>query len=183
MIISSKREMFARYQKGWFGNKLQTWDSLDSFFRSGYSGNVVLRYKGSHGGAFVAYDLAPADVGKVASEWACKGADRALINVNELLPDSDIILQGEVMQSHEHLSLRYSTVKAPMRVSLAQDQKHAVGLNARLLLQSCMDPESFEDLELLLSEYDGAVVEFTTVGRDVGCLPRRNTVFWEVRHY
>lgn len=181
--ITSKTEMYALYHSGKFGNKLLTWNSLDDYKRSGFARPVVLRYKGKAGGGWVAYEVSHDEVDTIVASWLREGAQRDLIAVNESAPDHELLLQGEVMRSTDHLSLRYSIAKLPMRKALAECQKHARGIEANMILRSAMDAASWDDLNSLLDEYDGAVVEFSTWARDVGVIPRRNTVFWEVRHY
>lgn len=183
MTIASKKEMYAIYERGGFGNRLLTWPNVDAYLQSDYSGLVVLRYKGAGGGAWCEYGVHRDDVEATVSRWISEGARRDLVTVNELAEDDLIILQGEVMQSPHHLSLRYSRLPMPMRKALAKEQYHVDGLSAALLLKSTMDPSSWDELNDLLDMYSGAVVEFSVWGKDIGDAPRRNTVFWEVRHY
>lgn len=180
--IASKSEMYQLYHRGAFGNRLCTWRDLEEFYASKFQRPVVLRYKGSGGGR-VEYGVMPRDVPCVVEQWVKCGADPRLITLNELANDSDLILQGEVMRSTEHVSLRYSTVPAPMRVALAASQYHVGGLRAVSILRSTLDPTSFDELMDLLDRYPDSVIEFSTWGHDVGQIPHRNTVFWEVRNY
>jgi len=50
-------------------------------------------------------------------------------------------------------------------------------------LDRFMDPSSRDDLEQLFDLYPDATVEFTCYQMDLGTIPRRNTIFWEVRNY
>lgn len=174
--------MYALYHRGLFGNRLQTWVSLEDYYASEYTGQVVLRYKGS-GGGLVAYDVARHEVSSIVADWSLQGARPQLITLNESAPDKNIILQGEVMRSVDYFELRYSQMKAPMRTALAQAPKHANGVNALILLKTAMDPSSWDDLQELFDRFDDAVVEFSTWNHDIGNCAFRNTVFWEVRHY
>lgn len=183
MRVESKIEMYALYHRGLFGNRLQTWKTLGAFYDSGFRGKVVLRYSGPQGGAWAAYEVEPEDVAGIVREWVGQGANPNLISLNESAPDSELVLQGEVMRSQEYLSVRYSRLKAPMRVGLSKALEHCGGLLAVLLLKGAMDPSSWDDLQGLFDTYHEAVVEFSVWSRDVGVCPRRNTVFWEVRDY
>ena len=183
MKIGSKREMYALYEAGEFGNKLETWPSLDAFYASNVAKRVVMRYKGRAGGAWAAYDLAPSDVPAEAARWKAEGADLSLVTLNESAPDDLLLIQGEVMRSIDYLDLRYSRSKLPMRDALAKDQHHTDGAVAVALLRRYLDPSSYEDLWMLLDRYPDAVVEFSTWNTLVGTSPHRNTVFWEVRDY
>ena len=42
--LDTKVSAYRAYQAGWFGNKPQTWSSLDEMKKSGYTGNLTLRY-------------------------------------------------------------------------------------------------------------------------------------------
>lgn len=46
-----------------------------------------------------------------------------------------------------------------------------------------MDPSSQQDLDDLLDLYPDATIEFTCYDIDLGVIPNRNTIFWEVRNY
>ncbi|HEY3780911.1 MAG TPA: hypothetical protein VGL56_07505 [Fimbriimonadaceae bacterium] len=175
--------MYELYIRGRFGNSLAVWPDLDSYFTSPFSRNVVLRYKGKAGGAWVAYEVQRKDVADMAKKWVNEGADPCLITLNESAPDDKLMVQGEVMRSTNYLSLRYSFFRGPMRVALAKSQEHAEGLKALAILEHYVDPSSLDDLWDLLDVFDGAVVEFSTWSIDVGVVPHRNTVIWEVRHY
>lgn len=182
-IIKSKAEMYDLYHAGAFGNRLATWASIADFKTSGVARPVTMRYKGESGGKWVAYGVDPSDVPAVASKWEAEGANLNLVTLNEAAPDHLLICQGEVMRSAAHYDLRYSTAPLPMRQALATTQRHATGLVALSILNHFLDASSLSDLHWLLDEYDGAVVEFSTWATDIGCIPHRNTVFWEVRHY
>lgn len=182
MILASKKEMYPLYEAGRFGNRLQSWPTVSAFQQSGYDKLVVLRYKGK-GGQWCKYGVEPNDVPNVVAQWASEGADSSLVCVNEMAEDHLILLQGEVMRSLDFIYLRYTTVPKPMRVALKEGECHARGLAAVKLLRDTMDPQSYDEMWQLLDDFDGAVIEFSVWSKDVGDCPRRNTVFWEVRHY
>ena len=71
-----------------------------------------------------------------------------------------------------------------LRQSIAQGMHRQYGYVAtRVLLNRFMDPSSRDDLDVLLEQYPEAAVEFACFSVNVGTIPRRNTVFWEVRNY
>jgi hypothetical protein len=187
--INNKAAMYERYLRGDFGNRLRTWDNLKDYFESGYDKPVVLRYKVA-GSKWQKYGLqTPADVSQQVADWITDddGYDPALTTLNELGADDKLILQGEAYRSPMGLYLRYSTIPKPMRLALKEEELHAHGLVAKILLQQFMYPSSYEWLMHLLDEYDGHVVEFSTfscpVGESVVGPQDHNTVFWEVRNY
>lgn len=183
MRVKSKTDMYALYHRGLFGNRLQTWRSLEDYFASNFDGKVVLRYSGPQGGKWAAYEVERRCVQGIVSEWVSEGADLQLVTLNESAPDAELILQGEVMRSTEYFSIRYSRLKAPMRIGLSEAPEHVGGVQAVLFLKGTMDPSSWDDLQILFDTYPDSVIEFSTWSRDVGVCPRRNTVFWEVRNY
>lgn len=171
------------YEQRKFGNMLRTWATLDEFFASSYTGSVSLRYKGNHGGGFAAYGVSRDEVESKIAQWISEGAVPSLIKINESAPDDEILFQGEVMRSPNYLSMRYSTLKEGMRTALYTKQSHVEGLQAVMLLKTSIDPASWDEFQDLLEIYDDAVVEFSIWNVDIGMVPRRNTIFWEVRHY
>lgn len=182
MQIKTKADMYDAYFRGPFGNRLRSWDTVQAYLASGYHGPVTMRTSRGGGGP-CAYGVEWIDVDRVAHEWSHIGISLKEIRINESAPDKLLIIQGEVMRTIDHLHLRYSTLKLPMRKALATTQHHVGGLRAQMLLKGAMDPASYDDLNELLDDYDGAIIEFSTWAVDVGDCPRRNSVVWEVRHY
>ena len=80
-------------------------------------------------------------------------------------------------------ALTYSTIKKPMNPALKEETKYAAGLNALLLLKKSLCPSSFDNLETLLDIYPESVIEFGAYEVNVGVIPNRNTLIWEVRNY
>jgi hypothetical protein len=194
MKITNKRDMYALYQAGAFGNKLKTWAFPDFFvqvslsimastFKDKWQNKTFsMRYAGPQGGGWAAYNATTEEVLKNACDWVSQGADKRFIQVNESAPDDRLVIQGEVQRGLMGLDLTYSTEKTKMRLAMA-NPSHAVGLRASLLLQHYMTPDDWEDLNLLLDTYEDAVVEFSTYEMELGDCPHRRTVFWEVRSY
>lgn len=168
MIVESKSEMYELFQRGAFGNRPRMNTELH-----GFKGGVCVRTL-RRGGPFK----------------QCQGIEEAIdygkhlnepFNLSELV--SAAVLQGEVWRDTKGLYLRYTTIDKPMRLAFQDEELHAKGMVARSLIQCYMDASSYDDLNDLLDLYDGAVVEFSCHATDVGTCPRRNTIFWEVRHY
>lgn len=176
MTPTTKRENYALYERGLYGNKFITWDSLDDYLNSSYSKPVVMRYKGAYGGKWCTYGLDRDGAIKEAARWISEGATRSLIALNELAEDSELVLQGEVRISECHYDLRCSFVPKPMRIALQEKQYHYSGLRALETLRYYMSVNSFSDLEDLLLLYPDAIIEFSSYRRYVGILSRRNTI-------
>jgi hypothetical protein len=171
------------YHAGAFGNRIATFDSLAALYESDYREPVTLRYRGETGGRFCEYNVDRAAVPFVVGKWLAKGAERSKIYANGYVPSELITFQAEIQHGYRGYDIRYSTAARPMRDALAYDEKHAHGLTALAFLRHYLCPNSFDDLETLFESYPDAVVETTSVHGNIGVIPRRNTIFWEVRNY
>lgn len=182
MQISNKREMYALYQDGAFGNKLRTWADINEFLQSDYNGLVTLRYKGGLPGGLANYNVNSIEVLNVVNKLVKSGVNRDLITLNESAPDSRLRIQGEIMRSERGLMVFWSDKKEKMRNALRSGVE-TVGLAAEFLLKRNLTPSSYGDIQELLDIYEGAVIEFSAYEMCVGCCRHRNHIIWEVRHY
>ena len=178
--IRSKTQFTREYAEGRFGNRSPTW--LDPYLfqheaprsslyhlRNGAVAGGVTYYKQRQEEAFCRWTKQPRP-----EDWYCS------MQVPYAVEQS-LILQGEVFRDTFGLRLFYSTVRKPMRTALAEYSRDVSGILASLLIREAMDPSSYDDLQTLLDEYDGHVVEFSSYERMWGTIPNRNTIFWEVR--
>jgi hypothetical protein len=172
--------MYALYEGGAFGNKLRTWASVDDYFKSAFTGLVVMRYSGL-GNSFVQFNLARQSVPSTVAVWLDKGAKLELIKVSEAAPDHRLTIQGELMQHEAGYSLFYSTEKTNMRLAMANRPTQLIGPSVMWHLKALMTPGSYADTQELLDIYPGAVIEFSTFSVNVGHCSARNTIVWEVR--
>jgi len=181
--IRNKAEFYELYSKGLLGNRALTWNSQEELMQSSWRGDVCIRGTGIPR-IHVKYNIPFEEVDKTIKDLTNLGYPKSILRFNQSMPDENLIIQGEVMDYFLNgLELTYSNVKKPMNRALKQEMKYANGLTAKLMLQSAMDPSSYSDLQALFETYDGAVVEFSTYSVNVGDIPNRNTVFWEVRNY
>jgi hypothetical protein len=183
MIVETKRQAYALYHGGRFGNKLRTWDTVRDFAYSGYAGLVTMRYRGTvTGKAWIAYSVQSGDVAARAKQWIAEGADPMLIVVNESAPDDRLTIQGEIVLTIQGLSLFYSTLKTKMRVAMTEG-KQVYGLGAVALLKRHCSAGSYADLMELLELYPDSAIEFSVYAMNVGNCRARNTIIWECRNY
>jgi hypothetical protein len=187
MEITSKARMYGLYQTGAFGNKLRTWQGMESFLEfidSGFRGTVTMRASKHWGGSLCEYNVPPDQVPRRALEWNKNHQIYPWeIQFNESAPDECLVVQGEVQDIAGHgLCLRYSREKAKMRDAL-KSPSHARRAVAVSILKSAMTPSSYEDLQALLDEYDGHCVEFSAYSKCLGHIKGRNTIIWECRKY
>ena len=183
MKISNKQDMYALYYAGKFGNKLRTWPTLNEFIQSAYEGSVSIRYSGAQGGKWHAYNVPYPAVFGIVDGWVREGADIQKITFNEVPPDDQLLIQGDVQESARGLELRYSTSPGKSHRQGLADPSHACGLRAKIILEHFLHPNSLDDLHILFETYPEHVVEFSSYEVKVGDRPRRNSIFWEVRAY
>ena len=186
----TKNENYALYHAGHYGNHLQFWTSLDSFYHDLETGAwskdrpVVLRTNWTPGVQLPSYGVITpcSEIPGIIAQWDSLGVPRKVIVLNEGGRDDELRLQGEIMRSTSHYNLTFTTVKKAMRAAMAEGKQQALGLQAKLIVQGAMDTPSWENLMRLFDEFPEAVIEFSSYNCLVGKL-NWNTVFWEVRDY
>lgn len=180
--VLTKQDFVRRYQAGEFGNRAPTWDTIEEFLASGYRGLVHIRNRVAGGPTW--YDIPHDEVWfKFCEVIAKPNVSGKTLYFSGMCPTELTVIQGEIQRSARYIDLYYSCVPKPMRQSLIEGGIQVSGLTAVLLLRCFMDASSHEWLDHLLDEYPEHVIEFTTLSRPWGTIPRRNTIWWEVRNY
>lgn len=186
MIVCSKRENWRLVSSGFYGNRLRSWNTLEELKVSGWTGLVSVRTMLGGGGPCV-YDV-PAE--RVSEVVVSLGVPEVMCCFNEGAVDSTVAIQGEYLNDIVRLddyafdgAFFFSRAKEKMRKALRTESQTRYGLMARELLRVFMTPSSWEDFEVLLEEYPGHVLEVSVYEGNVGDLPGRNTIVWEVRRY
>lgn len=184
ITIKNKQECYILYNNGFFGNKVKTWNSYDEIQDSNYTGLVSMRSRGKIiNRKKVQYNILVKDIPKVLNQWKTQDIDTTKINFSKTPPDNQLILQGEITKTQEGLFLLYSTLKKPMNQALKEDEKFIQGLQANIILKEILTPSSYDDLIELLNMFPNDVVEFSCYEINLGNLPHRNMIIWEVRGY
>lgn len=179
--IDTKAKFVKHYREGRFGNASLTWDSYRDYIKSKYNGLVHFRNRMKGGDTF--YNKGPLSARRLARLLMDMGTiDNYYISA--MAPHRLNLIQGEVQETPRGLGLFYSQAYGlPMRDALTEDGRQVYGLEAVGLLKANLCARSYDWLQVLLDEYEGHVVEFSTFSRQWGTLPGFNTVFWEVRLY
>jgi len=181
--VLTKHDFVCRFQRGEFGNRGPTWNTLEEFLAADYSGLMHIRNRIAGGPTW--YDVPADKVARVFKDVTeIDGVRPSNLYFAAMAPTEKTLFQGEVMQSSENsLSLFYTHVRKPMRDALAQHSSSVSGIIATRLLREFLCPSSYAWLEVLLERYPDHVVEFSTYNCNWGTLPNHNSVFWEVRKY
>lgn len=176
--ISNKTDMYRLLSAGHLGNTLPMWGSVAEFeaVKLRPWKTYGIRSKKPRGvfNAFVPYDE--------VAEVCRKRADDYVIS--PMVDDIAIVtLWANVYENESGLNVEYVT--HPERgVSWREGMQHpthVVGINARMILKHHLNSASFDDLEILLGQYRGHVVELSALDRCIGTVSGRNAVIWEVR--
>jgi hypothetical protein len=185
--IDTKAKFVRLYKAGEFGNAAPTWYSLDSMEDGGVLEDSVpwqkfhIRNKAPGGPTW--YNVSIEDL---ADTWyGCVGLyGTEGLYISAMAPHWEHgTIQGEVRRSVEHLDLTLAaTGLVPMRDALELGSNLVHGIEAVTTLRHYMDVNSYEWLQYLLDVYPDHVIEFSCFDRYWGTVPRRNTVFWEVRY-
>jgi len=182
--IDNKDECYLLYNQNMFGNKALVWDSYNEILKSGWKGQVCIRGRRARiSRGKVIYDVDLSEVPKIIKQFENEGVPEDHIGFNQSMPNEYLVIQGEVMRTHLGLSLWYTTKKEPMNGALRKESLYAEGLKAKLILENFVNPSSYSDLESLMELFPDSAIEFSTYSINVGNIPNRNTVIWEVRNY
>ena len=190
--ILTKKQNYALWQSGAFGNKLRAWRTVEEWQASDYLGPVSLRTLGLGNGP-CRYDVPRFEVFSVISWWVdCFDIPRDSIMLNESAPDDAVVLQGEYLNDiplyTESLEAQWgyflhSCAKCKMLDALRLAPAVSTGLRSDLLIREAMSPSSHDDWQILLERYPGHVFEVSIYDRCLGDVPGRNALVWEVRRY
>jgi hypothetical protein len=181
--LDSKKKAYKIYEEGILFNRLRVWNSIEDIEKSDYRGLVSIRYKGSsRGTGFYAYKIPVGELRSVTDEMRRNGAQINLLTFNENAPDEFLKIQGEIMRDIGGLYFFYSNEKQKMNDALLKGS-HMRGLKCQMILHQLMDHVSFEELMDLLDIFKDHVIELGIYSKNLGCIPHRNTIIWEVRKY
>jgi len=178
-MVPTKQAYYARWIRGEFGNRLRAWNTYEDLLESGYQGNVTIRTLVSSAHT-ARYGVPVQDVLKVIKEM---GGSVQEHRFNESAPDDQLIIQGELYENVQGWYMVYNRAKCSMRDAMRNDPQIAEGLLAREILRHDCCPNSFDDIKSLLDIYPGHVIEFGVYACQLGDMPHRNTLIWEVRNY
>lgn len=183
MNIYSKVEAVELYHKGLFGNHLRLWDNYTDLMASSYNGTVSIRCREASSLQYQ-YSIPVGRVHEVCSIAILQNPKIQMWHFyfNESAPDERLIIQGELMRNEKGLYFFASTAKDKMRNALKKAKEY-FGLQVLIMLKSLMTPSSYSDLEVLMEIYPNSIIELSIYDHNLGNIPGRNTLIWEVRNY
>ena len=158
-------------------NILRHWETIRDIETSGYNGFVNVR-DSRPSTKIMKYGILMKDLHNVVLKM---DVPENILYFNETAPDEYILIQGELMQSDEHLDLTYSFEKASNRKAL-MNPSFARGLTAKMLIERYMDRDSLDDINEILESYPDHIIEFSTFSIKLGSL-NKNTIIWEIRKF
>lgn len=184
MQINSKAEFFRLWEAGVLGNRLQIWRDEYEARHACFTQLIdVVGFREIKLGAGSLAIVDRRDIFSTAIEW--RKLNRNFM-ICQSAPDHLATVQGEVYRT---VGGWRGFIAAPvlngqrMRESLRSNARDCRGVEITELLDRYMDQNSRDDLEQLDELYPEHVVEFTCYSVELGQLPHRNTIFWEVRNY
>ncbi len=179
MEIRTKQEFYRLWSAGVLGNKLRTWTNLQEALDAGLQ-RYALRESGKAGGGLHTFHDRYA-----LPSWAKKWTDEGRkFFIAETAEDEYQTLQGEICRTFRGWEGTIGSTKLPMREAMTRGLlTPRSGAEVRYLLRLSMDASSLDDLDDLLDLYPDSTIEFTTFSKDVGLIPNRNTLIWEVRNF
>jgi hypothetical protein len=181
--VNSKSEYYSLYEKGFFGNKPLTWNSIEEIVKNRWEGKICIRGKKGIARSKARFNLTLEEARNYIHSLEKEGILEKNLTFNQSLPDEELLIQGEIMRSIRSYSLTYTTIKEPMNYALAKETLCTEGLTAINLIKANLFPSSYEDLQTLFNIFPDSVIEFSSYRIPLGSLPNRNTLIWEVRNY
>ena len=173
----TKAEFYGRWFNGEFGNFPRSWNTLSDFLESDYHGLLSVRSKTPGGPCW--YNVDSKEVRKAVFT-------QSNLAFNESMPDDKLVIQGQAWRDETGLRLEYCctpNLKFREAIGNPENMRQATRLEAAFLLKQHLDPNSYDDLMELLTQYPDAHIEFSAYSINVGVCPNRGTVIWEVRNY
>ena len=183
MRITDKRLMYELQGRMCLGNCLNSWASVNDIRNSSYRGPIAIRSL-VPGRKMVSHinqkDLETATE-RYVEENLCKKGEFLYSEMAAPSMGIQRLMNAELTRTDEGIYLQFGTANEHMADSM-RHPKILTLARSKLFLQYKLDPSDFDDLMVLLDEYEDPVIELSLLDKPVGWADRR-MVIWEVRHY
>lgn len=179
MRISNKQQMYKLLLAGELGNTTPQWLSIDEWFSREVASPLWGIRSMVPGHSELMLDVPTNEVAKAVEKFT-KG-----YNISPMV-DNLCVMRGNVWDSQDSgLCLHYTPVSGMVKWRNAFEAlSYHVDKSASLaILKSYFNANSYDDLQILLVNYPGHVIEFTVLSKCAGTVPGRNVIIWEVRNY
>ena len=178
--IRSKDVMYRTLVAGGFGNTCPVYFSVGEWLRA-ENGGVPLWGVRSHtsGDPRARLDVPTA----VVADYCRSVFGDHGFNITPMV-DHMLAFRGEVYDAGSRGLVLFGVAgrrELKWRPAFRQYGREYTGSAAAVVLRTVMNGNSYDDLQILLEQYPGHVVEFTALEREFGTVPGRNSVVWEVR--
>lgn len=182
--VTSKTDMTRRLAAGEFGNAIPFWTNYDAWFVEAYKPGLLwgVQHNRVAGYPGTRLDVRSEDVDDVIMSNFGGRDFRISPMVHQF---GRVQWEGDVWvcdRSGLSCSGTYGPAPGSWRTHMKTPRLWE-RTAARALLEAVLNPNSLEDLRILLDEYPGHVVELSALDCCYGTVPGRNAVVWEVRAF
>lgn len=194
-MVSNKAEMYRMLHRGDFGNTVPMWFDPWEWWEMIYS-KIQLghRIDGSPLHWWGVRSLTPGgpcflnagwwDVKNIAYNIRNLGYE---INISPMIDRIvNVTMWANILRSNSGLVLEcieYPDRASNWRAEMPTKAKTYQNTAANILLRKHLNPNTLDDLEILLDKYPDAVVELSATESEFGTVLGRNAIIWEVRNY
>jgi hypothetical protein len=184
-LIRTKKHYYDLAMRGLAGNSPMTWSSCEDFLSDSCATHVGIR--DIRPGSSNFRGLVPRE--KLETQLKKLGMSDGDYYLTATFRSRDQVrLAGELTWHNGQWVFFYSLLPMMMRDALRLGGTHITGYTAVWgLLRSMCTPGDIEDMLELFDMYSPMgqypVMEITVTRGDMGIIPGRNTVIWEIRHY
>jgi len=188
--VPDKEDMWRRMALGQFGNRFETWETEIDFLKAvtnGFNGLIGVRCVGKPG---VEYRIPGYEHHTQLSPTEALGLGRKYrqlyncpVRYYESSPDHLLTVQGEIIDAPHGFAVEYTYAKTYLRAAFKEQRLSNFHWVVPALIRKYFNAASYDDLMQLFDLFPGCAVEFSCYSQNVGTLPGRNTIFWEVRNY
>ena len=182
--ITTKKQFLKLWKAGELGNRLRVWDTVGELQKSDYRGNVTIRSRHKDSNFFVPSVPYRGLLSKL-TQLVRRGANTRDLYFGEVPLDNSRCIQGELTGIAGSLPYYFfcSSSQQNLRTALEESGYSVHGLTTLGVLRHFMDPNSYDDILGLLEHYPDHVIELSVFDYNLGIVPNRNTIVWEVRAY
>jgi len=181
MKISSKLQFLDLYLAGALGNRFRIWRTYQEALRDKPE-ELGLRELGIGAGTFemVKYE----QIESASKRWLALGR-RFYLNASDIDHLDYLLIQGEICRTVRGYEgyigfAEGRRMRDMFKLGTVRNFRAGAVLH---IMRTFMDANTLADVEGLFDLYPDATIEFATYSKELGVLPNRNTIIWEVRDY